>query len=174
MPFFGPPAVPATVGTPRLYRARGVAVSGGSPLPGAWSAPISPSPGPTTQYHYFLSDPTDPTSGAQFDLMTDWKPLIHEENTIYYAIGRAEAIKSSAGTKGMSGTMEATTTTYAAWQRIVALLKSTAVLLLQTPVDQYYLTLDGDRTGDVLLATYGRTDFSQVKHQFVYVAAARP
>jgi hypothetical protein len=175
MPVVGPPISSPQLGSVRQYRVRGVDLTNpADPITSAWSAVASPSPGPTTLFHCFLSDPTDQTSGAQFDMLTDWKPLIHEEDTIYYALGRPFAIKSTAGTKGISGTVEATTLTYPAWLRIRALLESTAVLLLQLPAEQFYIMLDGDRTGDVLLSTMARTDFNQIKHQFIYKAAAMP
>jgi hypothetical protein len=164
----------AVVGSVRQYRVRGVGIVGGLSIPGTWSSVVSPSTPPSTMNHWFLSDPTDPTSGAQFDLMTDPKLTVHEEDTIYYPLGRTTGIKASGGTKGVGGTVEATTTTYAAWQAILALMAGTQTLLLQAPVGQYYISLDSDRPADIGLSTFGRTDFSLVKHSMTFVGATIP
>jgi hypothetical protein len=176
MPVVGPPVPgPITVGNVRQYRARGVDnTDPANPLPGNWSSIATPSPGPTTQYHWFLSDPTDQTSGAQFDMQTDWKPNINEQDTLYYPIGRKFPVKSTLGVYGQGGIVEAATTTFAAWQAIVALLKGTQVLLLQGPFGQYYISLTGPRIADANLATIGRIDFNLIKQLFTYNQANKP
>jgi hypothetical protein len=162
-------------GVQRSYRARGNGVSATITtfVVGSWSNTATATT--TTNGYVYLSDPTVPESAVQCLLGSDWQPVIHEELTIYYPIGRDTAVKSTNGTKGIGGTVTLRTSTTAARKALLALLAQTDTLFLQLPEEAYYITTSGDRTGTALASTLaGPQGFSQSDVSVPYLEAAKP
>ena len=101
----------------------------------------------TTNNAWFILDPTNPATAAQFFpgsvTFTD-----HEAATTFEPLGtRGTLIKSGAGMKGRQGPIAAGVVTQAAYQQLRAVLLNTGTLLLQGPLEQQYVTVFGDRSG---------------------------
>jgi hypothetical protein len=101
----------------------------------------------STNNAWFILDPTNPASAAQFFpgsvTFTD-----HEAATTFEPLGtRGTLIKSGAGMKGRQGSLAAGVVTQAAYQQLRAVLLNTGTLLLQGPLEQQYVTVFGDRSG---------------------------
>lgn len=162
-------------GVQRSYRARGSGVSAAitTQVVGLWSATATATT--STADWVYLSDPTVPGSAVQCLLNGDWQPVIHEELTLYYPIGRQTGIKSTDGTKGISGTVDLLTSTVAARHALEALVEQADTLYLQLPVEGHYITTSADRAGAVLATTLsGPFGFSRGNYSVPYIAASKP
>jgi hypothetical protein len=116
------------------------------PLVSLWSA-SSGSVETTTNNAWFILDPTNPATAAQFFPGT-LTFVDHEAATTFEPLGtRGTLIKSGAGMKGRQGSIAAGVTTQAAYQQLRAVLTETGTLLLQGPLEQQYVTVFGDRSG---------------------------
>jgi hypothetical protein len=154
----------ATYGVVAQYRARVVGYSAGISryVVSLWSAMV------------WISDPTTPHSAVGCLLDSDWSPVIHEEMQVYYPIGRANGVKSTDGTKGLSGSVSLLTSTDAQRKSLEALLAGTETLLLQLPTESHYVAIDGDRQGSVLWTTQGVKAFSRSSISFAYIEVPAP
>ena len=116
------------------------------PLVSLWSA-SSGSVKTTTNNAWFILDPTNPATAAQFFPGT-LTFVDHEAATTFEPLGtRGTLIKSGAGMKGRQGSIAAGVVTQAAYQQLRAVLTETGTLLLQGPLEQQYVTVFGDRSG---------------------------
>lgn len=116
------------------------------PLVSLWSA-SSGSVKTTTNNAWFILDPTNPATAAQFFPGT-LTFVDHEAATTFEPLGtRGTLIKSGAGMKGRQGSIAAGVVTQAAYQQLRAVLTETGTLLLQGPLEQQYVTAFGDRSG---------------------------
>ena len=116
------------------------------PLVSLWSA-SSGSVTTTTNNAWFILDPTNPATAAQFFPGT-LTFVDHEAATTFEPLGtRGTLIKSGAGMKGRQGSIAAGVVTQAAYQQLRAVLLNTGTLLLQGPLEQQYVTVFGDRSG---------------------------
>jgi hypothetical protein len=116
------------------------------PLVSLWSA-SSGSVKTTTNNAWFILDPTNPATAAQFFPGT-LTFVDHEAATTFEPLGtRGTLIKSGAGMKGRQGSIAAGVVTQAAYQQLRAVLLNTGTLLLQGPLEQQYVTVFGDRSG---------------------------
>jgi hypothetical protein len=116
------------------------------PLVSLWSA-SSGSVTTTTNNAWFILDPTNPATAAQFFPGT-LTFVDHEAATTFEPLGtRGTLIKSGAGMKGRQGSLAAGVVTQGAYQQLRAVLLNTGTLLLQGPLEQQYVTVFGDRSG---------------------------
>ena len=168
----------AEPGVVRSYRARVQGLSGipsvAAIVPGAWSA-VESDAATSTQGKVFIQDPLDPTTAVGCVLTGDWKLTIPEKMQRYFPIGRKFGIKATDGTKGIGGSVDLQVSNHDDRLRLLALLAGTQTMLLQLPAEQYYISIDGDRTGSVTWPTMGETDDFELSNIAVpYVQAAMP
>lgn len=93
-----------------------------------------------------------------FMMNPDWKPVIHEEGSLWYPFGYGYAVKSTDGTKGVGGILTIASTSDAMDTTVKTLLQSNNLLKLVMPnADVYYLIWDPatDRKGTSLFSLMG-------------------
>ena len=86
----------------------------------------------TTSYATLYDTVTFTTVNFMMD--PDWQPAINEPNAgIFYPLGNSFGVKSTDGTKGISGTLTIVTTSDAMEATVMTLLQSTNQLTLTMP-----------------------------------------
>lgn len=117
------------------------------------SAASSEASATLTVTDWWLKDPTDADLNAAIDVQPPHPVRIRKRTGVFRALGRSKSLTVSGVAGAQDGSVTVMTATAAEWDALEALVSSTNVLLLQSPLgDQWYVTLADDVEADLTFA----------------------